>query len=57
MPGQQAAWPVGGHAAAVPYRYFRVLLVGPNPEAANPRHVCLSSLELYGYLYRSSGSS
>ena len=29
-------------------RYFRLLLVGPNPEAANPRHICLSFWELYG---------
>lgn len=46
--GQYASWPVAGHAAAVPYRYFRLLQVAPNPEAANPRHVCLSFWELYG---------
>lgn len=51
MPGQYASWPVSSHAAAVPYRMFRLLLVGPNPEAANPHHVCLSFWELYGYLY------
>ena len=50
MPGQYASWPLVGHAAAVPYRLFRVLLIGPNPEAENPYHVCLSYLELYGYL-------
>lgn len=50
MPGQYASWPLIGHAAAVPYRLFRVLLIGPNPEAENPYHVCLSYLELYGYL-------
>ncbi|KAL4421040.1 hypothetical protein ABPG77_007515 [Micractinium sp. CCAP 211/92] len=50
--GQYASWPVAGHAAAVPYRYFRVLQVAPNPEAANPHHVCLSFWELYGYLYQ-----
>lgn len=46
--GQYASWPVAGHAAAVPYRFFRVLQVAPNPEAANPYHVCLSFWELYG---------
>ena len=50
MPGQYASWPLVGHAAAVPYRFFRVLLIGPNPEAENPYHVCLSNIELYGYL-------
>jgi hypothetical protein len=52
MPGQYASWAVSSHAAAVPYRFFRLLLVGPNPEAANQHHVCLSFWELYGYLYR-----
>jgi hypothetical protein len=52
MPGQYASWPVSSHAAAVPYRFFRLLLVGPNPEAANRYHVCVSFWELYGYLYR-----
>ena len=51
MPGQYASWAVGSRAAAVPYRAFRLLLVGPNPEATNPHHVCLSLWELYGYLY------
>ncbi len=55
MPGQYASWPVVGHASSVPYRLFRVLLIGPNPEAQNPRHVCLSYLELYGYFYREEG--
>ena len=52
MPGQYASWAVSGPAAAVPYRMFRLLLVGPNPEAANKHHVCLSYWELYGYLYK-----
>lgn len=46
MPGQYASWAVTSHAAAVPYRYFRLLLVGPNPEAANRYHMCLSYWEL-----------
>lgn len=53
MPGQYASWPLSSHAAAVPYRFFRLLLVGPNPEAANQHHVCLSFWELYGFLYNS----
>ena len=56
-PGAYASWPVVGHASAVPYRAFRVLLIGPNPEAQNPRHVCLSYVELYGYFYRDAGGS
>ena len=49
MPGQYASWAVTSHAAAVPYRYFRLLLVGPNPEAANRYHMCLSYWELCEY--------
>ncbi|KAL4459024.1 hypothetical protein ABPG75_013889 [Micractinium tetrahymenae] len=55
--GQYASWPVASHAAAVPYRYFRLLQVAPNPEAANPHHVCLSYWELYGELAGGSGKS
>ena len=55
MPGQHASWPVIGHASVVPYRMFRLLLAAPNPEAQNPRHICLSTLELYGFLYRRGG--
>eukprot|EP00887_Chlorella_sp_A99_P006709 scaffold3.g6709.t1 len=55
LPGQYASWPVTSHASAVPYRLFRVLLAAPSPEAANPRHVSLSGLELYGYFYRRGG--
>jgi len=51
MPGQWASWPVAGHAAAVPYRMFRILLVGPNTEAPNPYHISLSSIELYGSFF------
>lgn len=39
MPGQYASWPVSSHAAAVPYRLFRLLLVGPNLEAPNAYHM------------------
>lgn len=51
MPGQWASWPIVGHAAAIPYRMFRVLLVGPNTDAPNPHHICLSNIELYGSFY------
>jgi hypothetical protein len=51
LPGQYASWPVVGHTATLPYRFFRILLVGPNPEAPNAYHVALSYLELYGWLY------
>ena len=42
-------------AAAVPHRYFRVLLLEPNADALNPHHVSLSALELYGNFFRSGG--
>lgn len=51
MPGQWASWPVTGHAAAVAYRMFRILLVGPNTGAPNPHHISLSSIELYGSFF------
>lgn len=54
LPGQYASWPLVGPAAAVPYRYFRVLLLAPNAEAANPHRVCLSFLELYGNFFKFS---
>jgi hypothetical protein len=57
MPGQYASWAVTSHAAAVPYRFFRLLLVGPNPEAANRYHMCLSYWEMYGYLYTRPAAS
>ena len=52
LPGQYASWPVAGAAATVPYRYFRVFLLGPNSEAMHPHRMCLSNLELYGNFYR-----
>lgn len=48
LPGQYASWAVGGKAAMVPYRHFRILLLAPDPEATNPYHICLSHMELYG---------
>lgn len=48
LPGQYASWPVSGHAAAVPYRYFRILLL---PAASGPCTIALSFIELYGYFY------
>lgn len=52
LPGQYASWPVGGAAATTAYRYFRIHLVAPNREAANPHRLCLSYIELYGNFYR-----
>ncbi len=54
MPGQYASWPVFGHAASLPYRAFRLLLIGPS--ASDPHTLALSNLELYGYLFRASDS-
>ncbi len=53
MPGQFASWPVFGHAASAPYRAFRLLLIGPS--AGDPHTLALSNLELYGYLFPTSG--
>jgi len=52
LPGQYASWPVGGAAATTAYRYFRIRLIAPNGEAANPHRLCLSYIELYGNFYR-----
>ncbi len=52
LPGQYASWPVGGNAATTAYRYFRIYLLAPNGEAANPHRVSLSYFELYGNFYR-----
>lgn len=52
LPGQYASWPVGGVAATTAYRYFRIYLLAPNGEAANPHRLCLSYFELYGNFYR-----
>jgi hypothetical protein len=52
LPGQYASWPVGGAAATTAYQYFRVSLLSPNREAANPHRLCLSYIELYGNFYR-----
>jgi hypothetical protein len=57
LPGQYASWPVSGPAAARPYRFFRILLLAPNAEAANPRHACLSYIELYGNFYTAAAAA
>ena len=50
--GQWASWPVGGYAASVPYRAFRVLHVGPKAGGTEDPTIALSSIELYGYHYQ-----
>lgn len=62
MPGQYASWPVKTVAGdkdkkKPPYRYFRIVLLRPNEEAANPYHLCLSCLELYGIFYNEDVNS
>ena len=49
--GQYASWPVAGHAASVPYRLFRILLIGPNAGGIEQYTIALSGIELYGYHY------
>jgi hypothetical protein len=51
LPGQIASWAIAGRAAVRPWRMFRVLLTEAQRGAEEPHHVCLSNIELYGYLY------
>lgn len=56
LPGQYASWPVSGPAAALPFRAFRLLLLGPTQSATNPWAFCLSHFELYGYFFKLDGA-
>ncbi|CAI9259450.1 unnamed protein product [Lactuca saligna] len=50
-PGQFASWAVTGPNALLPFRYFRVALVGPTTDDINPWTLCICFLELYGYFH------
>ncbi len=52
LPGQYGSWPVTGPAASMPFRAFRLLLLGPTTSATSPWAFCLSYWELYGYFYK-----
>jgi len=43
-----------GPAAAVPFRAFRLLMLGPSNSPTSPWAFCLSYWELYGYFYKLS---
>lgn len=47
--GQYASWPVFGANALLPFRFFRVVLLGPTTSASTPWNLSLCYLELYGY--------
>lgn len=52
LPGQYGSWPITGPAASMPFRAFRLLLLGPTQSSSNPWAFCLSYWELYGYFYK-----
>lgn len=39
----------------MPFRAFRLLLLGPTQSHSNPWAFCLSHWELYGYFYKLGG--
>ncbi|KAH9693811.1 BTB/POZ domain-containing protein [Citrus sinensis] len=49
--GQFASWAVIGPNALRPFRFFRVVLMGPTADAANSWNFCICFLELYGYFH------
>lgn len=59
MAGQYASWPVTGHAARRPFRFFQLLLTPAAPASgkANGRVFSLSYLEFYGYFFRETPPS
>ncbi|KAL4557579.1 hypothetical protein LXL04_035762 [Taraxacum kok-saghyz] len=50
-PGQFASWAVTGPNALLPFRYFRVALMGPTSDDINPWTLSICFLELYGYFH------
>jgi hypothetical protein len=56
LPGQYGSWPISGPAASMPFRAFRLLLLGPTQSHASPWAFCLSHWELYGYFYKLGSS-
>jgi len=45
-PGGWGAWPV---VTKTGYRYFKIMMTGPNASSVSPRALALSTIELYGY--------
>jgi len=52
LPGQYASWPLGGPAAMMLCRGFRLVLTGPTASAVAPWNLCLSNFEFYGLFCR-----
>ncbi|XP_071733978.1 BTB/POZ domain-containing protein At2g30600 [Rutidosis leptorrhynchoides] len=50
-PGEFASWAITGPNALLPFRYFRVALMGPTTDDINPWTLCICFLELYGYYH------
>ncbi|KAI3834318.1 hypothetical protein MKX03_030125 [Papaver bracteatum] len=50
-PGQYVSWPVNGPTALFPFRFFRVVLLGPTTSDSGPWNLCICLLELYGYFH------
>ncbi|KVI07377.1 BTB/Kelch-associated [Cynara cardunculus var. scolymus] len=50
-PGQFASWAVTGPNALLPFRYFRVALMGPTTDDINLWTLSICFLELYGYFH------
>ncbi|KAJ4770586.1 BTB/POZ domain-containing protein [Rhynchospora pubera] len=48
-PGQFASWPVSGTSALLPFRFFRVILMGPTAGDNNSLNLCICFIEMYGY--------
>ena len=51
--GQFASFPVTGAASRMPFRHFRLLMLGPHahPQLEPPWHMHVCNWELYGYAY------
>lgn len=47
--GQYASWPIFGSQALLPFRFFRVILLGPTTSLSAQWNLSLCYLELYGY--------
>ncbi|KAL5557732.1 hypothetical protein UlMin_033943 [Ulmus minor] len=50
-PGQFASWPITGPNSLLPFRFFRVVITGPNADISNPWNLCVCFLELYGHFH------
>ncbi|XP_039140970.1 BTB/POZ domain-containing protein At2g30600 isoform X2 [Dioscorea cayenensis subsp. rotundata] len=49
--GQFASWPIQGPSSLLPFRFFRVFLMGPTTEGSTSWNLCMCFIELYGYFH------